>query len=91
VTITEIIGAIAELDPADCPAILAAVAARLAQTRESPPDHELIDVDEAARMLGVSRSWLYHRTLHFVVKVGGRRMFSRDGIRKFIEKNRGKA
>ena len=89
-SLEDLIAAIADLDPADMPAVLAAVAARLAETRqvpmlEAPTDDGLLDAAAAARLLGVSPSWLYHRPkLPFRVKVGGKLKFRRDSIDRWL-------
>jgi hypothetical protein len=91
----DIIAAIAALDPSEAPAILSAGYALMARAADKPNgtgDDELVDASEAARMLGMSESYLYHATkLAFRVKVGRRQMFSRNGIQKFINKQQGKA
>jgi predicted DNA-binding transcriptional regulator AlpA len=90
-TVSELIAAIAGLDPADMPAVLAAVAARLAEAREvpvaeSPADDGLLDAEAAAKFLGVSESWLYHRPkLPFRVKVGGKLKFRRSSIERWLK------
>ena len=86
---SDIIAAIADLDPADAPAVLAALAARLAQARPaldtSADNSELLDADAAAALLGVSASWLYHRPrLPFRVKVGGKLKFRRNAIERWL-------
>jgi hypothetical protein len=86
----DLIAAINAADVADMPALLAAIAGRLAEPRAAnvPGEGtELVDIDEAERLTGMSKSFLYHQRLPFAVKVGRRRMFSRTGIKKFIEKN----
>jgi predicted DNA-binding transcriptional regulator AlpA len=90
-SLPELLAEIAKLDPADCPAILVALAAKMAAARDSQPagdDDELLDAEAAAALLGVSESWLYHRAkLPFRVKVGGKLKFSRAGILRWL-KNR---
>jgi predicted DNA-binding transcriptional regulator AlpA len=49
----------------------------------------LLDVDEAATKLGVSRDALYRNAYPFVVKIGNRRRFSERGIEKFIRNRTG--
>jgi predicted DNA-binding transcriptional regulator AlpA len=45
-------------------------------------------VNEAARMLGVSASWLHHRPqLPFRRKIGGRVKFSRTGIERWCQRD----
>jgi hypothetical protein len=73
-------------DPADAPALLAAIAALLAKPRPmsspiSSEPHDLVDVNVAGKLLGVSPSWLHHRpNLPFRRKLGGKVKFSRKGI-----------
>jgi predicted DNA-binding transcriptional regulator AlpA len=46
-----------------------------------------VDVDEAARLLGMSRSWVYRHAsrLPFACRVGGRALrFSTTGIRRYL-------
>jgi predicted DNA-binding transcriptional regulator AlpA len=91
VSLPELLAEIAKLDPADCPAVLAALAAKMATARDSQPAgdaDELLDAEAAAALLGISESWLYHRRkLPFRVKIGGKLKFSRGGIQRWI-KNR---
>jgi predicted DNA-binding transcriptional regulator AlpA len=91
--LTDLIRAISEIDPGDMPAILAACASRLAESKPapSPADDELLDAAAAARALGVSKSTLYHGEFPFTVKVGGSRRYSRNGIKKYIEGRQRKA
>jgi hypothetical protein len=66
---------------------------KLNQQRNGKDDDELIDAKEAARMLGVSTSFLYTgrgRRLIPAVKVGRRKMYRKSAIQKFIERG-GKA
>jgi predicted DNA-binding transcriptional regulator AlpA len=82
--VADLITVIASVDPSDMPAILAACASRLAQAKSSSgvaAEDKLLDVDEAAALLGVSRSWLHHRPqLPFRRKIGGKLKFSKAGI-----------
>jgi len=87
VSLEDLIAAIADLDPADAPAVLAAVAAQLAQLGQRPsgaddpaikgaeylPD-ESLTIEEAAACLRRSTKWIYrHRArLPFVRKIGPR-------------------
>ena len=89
----DILSAIAVLDRDQLPALMLAIAARMASAKSTPvaADDELLSVQEAATMLGVSRSKLYHGDFPFVVKVGGARRYSRNGIQKYIERRQGKA
>ncbi len=56
-----------------------------------PPD-ELVDVQEAARRLELSRDFLYRhsRQLPFVVRIGRQLRFSARGIERYIERRQGK-
>jgi hypothetical protein len=63
--LTEIIAAIQSLDPGDAPAILAAVAARLAQSKppavpaaDSNSSPKLVDAATLAEALQLPKSWL---------------------------------
>jgi hypothetical protein len=95
VSVADVIAAIAELGTDDMPAVLAAVAARLAETREvslveASADDGLLDAEAAARLLDVSPSWLYHRPkLPFRVKVGGKLKFRRSGIERWLKQRQG--
>jgi hypothetical protein len=54
------------------------------------PDEKLLTVVEAAELLGVKKSFLYHRTnLPFVIRMGSRLRYSRLGILKYIENQKG--
>ena len=72
-----------ELEQLRCTALmrLAAPAPGAPQTTD-----ELLNVDEAARRLGVSQDYLYrhHRTFAFERRVGRRLLFSASGIEKYI-------
>jgi hypothetical protein len=97
-TTTELIAAIAEIDPADAPAILAAVAAKLSQVRPAPAqpasnrngaDDDAITVEDAARMLCRSPKWISrHRAqLPFLRKLGPRSyVCSRAALIKWRER-----
>jgi predicted DNA-binding transcriptional regulator AlpA len=54
-----------------------------------PEDDELVNLKEAATMLKVSESWIYHRSkkLPFIVRLGRQIKYSKKGIQNFI-KNR---
>jgi len=55
-------------------------------------DDETVDVDQAARLLGMSRSWVYRhaRRLPFARRVGRRAVrFSTSGIRRYLAAQRG--
>jgi hypothetical protein len=82
---------IATLDSAEMPALLCAFAARMAEARRATPtviDADLVDVHEAARLLGVSRSWLNHRPeLPFRRKLGGKVKYSRSGLARWRQRD----
>jgi hypothetical protein len=94
-TAAEIVRAIEGLDATDMPAILAAVASRLAAVRAAPKskaeDDALLSAKEAADLLGVSTSFLYSGAGSEipVVKVGRRRMYRRAVIERFIREHSG--
>jgi predicted DNA-binding transcriptional regulator AlpA len=82
-TVDDLVTAIADLDPADAPAVLAAVAARLAKARsiEALPqpepaasDDTNLTIEQAAKHICRSTKWIYrHREqLPFVRKLGPR-------------------
>jgi predicted DNA-binding transcriptional regulator AlpA len=91
---------LSEVEPAEVPGLIvrlaaaqAALAARMAQHNGhavaalSGPD-ELLKVGEAARRLGVSTDWLYHRAheLPFAKKLGPRQLrFSSKGIERYLK------
>lgn len=69
-------------------AVQSALAARLLNAEnKSDLNDELLDVEEAAEKLGVSKDWLYTRsdTLPFVVRLGRKLKFSVRGIEKYIK------
>jgi len=78
----------------DLPALLiklttltAAVAARLQSPPQGKPDDDrLLDVAEAAAMLGRSPDWLYRhaKTLPFSRRLNGMVKFSRQGLQKYL-------
>jgi hypothetical protein len=92
-SLSELISALSGLEAAELQSVIASAAGILAARsnghREEPPD-ELIDVHKAATILGVSESYLSHNMQPFTVKIGGRRMFSKAGIQRFIARNAGK-
>jgi predicted DNA-binding transcriptional regulator AlpA len=54
------------------------------------PD-EWVDVETAARIMGVSPEWIYHnrKSLPFASKIGPRLLrFSRNGLQKWMESKR---
>jgi predicted DNA-binding transcriptional regulator AlpA len=81
---------------AEASAVVAAIAARLAQAPAQAPelaDDRLLDVDQAAQVLGVSRDVMYGskalRPLR--VKIGGRVLFSSRGIQAWITRHAGRS
>lgn len=92
-TAADLIAAIAAADPSDMPAILAACASRLAASKApaaSPEADELLDVDQCRKLLGKSKSWLYHnhKTLPFAIKgLGKAPRFSRRKLEEYIAKH----
>jgi predicted DNA-binding transcriptional regulator AlpA len=70
--------------------LLAAAHARLAASLAglvvTSTEDRLLDVDEAAQRLGVTRQWLYRRTrtLPFAVRLAGKVRYSSAGIQHFI-------
>jgi predicted DNA-binding transcriptional regulator AlpA len=95
VKLGDLLAAITTLDSADAPAVMVALAARLAETRKVRPpealaDDDLLDAEAAATFLGVSVSWLYHRPkLPFRVKIGGKLKFRRSGIERWLKQRQG--
>jgi predicted DNA-binding transcriptional regulator AlpA len=92
-SIADLIRAISEIDADKLPALMLAIAARMAEAKSTPAAEggdELLDAREAARCLGVSASTLYHTDFPFMVKVGGSRRYSRNGIQKYIERRQRK-
>jgi excisionase family DNA binding protein len=76
-------------------AALAALAVAPAQADPGPdtPDGDrLLDVDEAARRLGVSPDWLYRRVgkLPFIVRLGRTVRCSAAGIDRYIRQRAGR-
>jgi predicted DNA-binding transcriptional regulator AlpA len=93
-TAAEIIAALDHLDRGDVLTVLTVCAARLAQGSALEPDSapqadELLNVEQTARLLGKSKSWLYHnqKTLDFKVNgIGSAPRFSRRGLEKYINR-----
>jgi hypothetical protein len=89
-TLPELKLAIDELAADQLPALLVLIAARMASAKSTPAtaEDELLDVKEAAALLGVSASWLHHRpNLPFRKKLGGKLKFSRQGIERWRQKD----
>src|SRR5438445_9181918 len=85
------------LPPEELPRLLAdleevrtTAVARLAPIPAQHAPDELLDVEEAARRLGVSRHYLYHHhcRLPFVRRMGRKLLFSAQGIQSFIRGRR---
>jgi len=89
----ELTTAIDQISPEDLPALLAALAAYLAQASAKllaqpqaipalPDSAENLSVAEASRRLGVSVDWLYrnHKRLPFTRRIGRRLLFSARGL-----------
>jgi len=66
--------------------------ARAEARKETAGTDRLIEIDEAAERLKVSRSWLYRRSgkLPFAVHNGRRVAYSEKGIEEYIRRNMGK-
>jgi predicted DNA-binding transcriptional regulator AlpA len=76
-------------------ALVAALARRQREGAVMPVDNdapdEMLDVQEAARRLNKSTSWLYHHAnLPFRVKIGGGVRFSAAGIAKWLKARAGR-
>jgi len=56
---------------------------------EERPNAELVDIDEAAKRLGMSASYLYrnHRQFSFSRKLGHALRFSAEGIASYIQES----
>ena len=87
-----------ELSPEDLPGLIgqleaakAVAYARLAAPAPNPQQHdELLDVEAAARRLGMSKDYLYrhHSKLPFTRRQGRKLLFSSLGIDKYIRPQR---
>ena len=94
--LADLINEIGNLDPGDAPAVLAAVAARLAEPRlaekaqtEPNGEDESLTIEEAAAMLRRSTKWIYrHRTrLPFIRKIGPRSyLCSKSGLLRWRDR-----
>jgi predicted DNA-binding transcriptional regulator AlpA len=80
----------------ELPQAVLILAAQLCKVREAKPNgsvpaDQLLDLDEAARRLNVSSSWLYRRSskLPFVVRNGRKLSFSERGIEQYIASKKG--
>ena len=75
----------------DLEEVRATAMARLAcPVRTQYPPDELLDIEEAARRLGVSVGYLYrhHRRLPFTRRMGRRLLFSANGIQAYLRSRR---
>lgn len=55
--------------------------------KQDPEPDRLLDVDEVASRLGVSRRWVYGHRLPFVVRLPGRTLrYSERGLERYIER-----
>lgn len=95
----------AEAHPDQFPAILTSLASlmvkiaarQMERSAEYPtqehvePDRNL-SVDETARRMGVSRSWLYKNSprLDFTIRIGRRLVFSASGLARWIRQRQGR-
>jgi predicted DNA-binding transcriptional regulator AlpA len=86
----DLIAALAGLEAGELQSVIASAAGILASRtnghREESPD-ELLDVAETAKLLGKSKSWVYHEGKHLPFKInglGGTPRFSRRGLEKYI-------
>jgi predicted DNA-binding transcriptional regulator AlpA len=92
---------VSEVPKVEIPAVLGhveALRARLWSRLQEPPaqtapaardSDQLLDVREAAGLLGMSVDWLYtnYRTLPVVIRTGSRSLrFSKNGIQDYIQK-----
>ena len=89
--LTDLIAAIQRADPADAPALLAAIASLLAEHPATPATADsdndmLLTVNEAATLLRRDPKWLYrHRNLPFVRKVGNGLRISKRGLERWLD------
>lgn len=51
----------------------------------SPPEDRLVDIEEAASILSMSKDRLYRKNYPFTVRDGGLLRFSHNGIQRFIQ------
>ncbi|MFN8545850.1 MAG: helix-turn-helix domain-containing protein [Candidatus Binatia bacterium] len=94
---TDLAALVAAVSDEQVPALLALVAARLAQAKAPaahgpPPEDRLVTIDEAAERLGTSKDWLRrHKALPFRVEVSpGQVRYSVAGLERFIARRLGK-
>ena len=95
--VAELLNEIEKIDPADAPAIMMALAARLASTKADEPqamatdtEDTMLTTQEAAAMLKRSVKWLYrHHSLPFARKIGPRSyVWSRNELQKWLSRRR---
>jgi predicted DNA-binding transcriptional regulator AlpA len=69
----------------------ARIAAYLSARRSPQGEDHLLDADRAARVLDVSKQWLYRRSkrLPFVVRLDGKVRFSAQAIERYLKARRG--
>jgi predicted DNA-binding transcriptional regulator AlpA len=101
VPLPDLLEAIRQLDLSDTPAVMFALAGRIASAKAetiepaTPPDETgdtMLSTDQAAAMLGRSTKWLYRRraALPFARKLGNRSyVFSRNGLQRWLERQKG--
>lgn len=100
-TILEALGRYLEtVPPSLLPGMLAAVSAQMTAAtlrllehrtngQEAGAPDENLDIEEAARRLGVSVDYLYRHPLPFRVRVGRRLLFSSRGLDRWIREQQG--
>lgn len=57
----------------------------MAPSTASPSEDRLIDIDEAASILGMSKDRLYRKDYPFTIREGGLLRFSSVGIQRYIK------
>jgi hypothetical protein len=93
---------IARSAPAERPALVVQLAARLAQlgatltdgrATEQPAVDRNLDVAEAAQRMGMSARYLYRnaRRFSFTIREGRRLLFSEHGLARYMAQRTGKA
>jgi predicted DNA-binding transcriptional regulator AlpA len=79
-------------------AVVVALGTRMAEvqngdtSRSGPAGDRLLDVEEAARQLGVSADWLYRKAarLPFTIRLGRSLRFSSLGLERYIRQRQGR-
>jgi predicted DNA-binding transcriptional regulator AlpA len=96
-SLPHLLSQVAELRPEELPAVLAAVAARMAavqqEEREPTADGDVnLPIAEAARRLSISKDWLYRHAdkLPFTVRIGRRVTFSAAGLEAWKQNRMGR-